>query len=88
MPNRYENTKTNNKNGVKKYETTFYADVPERNDDIYVLTQEGDRFDLLAFKYFGSPTLWWYIAKANNMSFMNIEPGKVIRIPSQKPHSE
>ena len=88
MPNRYEDTKTNNKGGVKKYETTFYSDIPEKNDDIYVLTQEGDRFDLLAFKYFGSPTLWWYIAKANNMSFMNIEPGKVIRIPSQKPHSE
>ena len=28
------------------------------------------------------------IAKANNMMFMNIEPGKIIRIPSQKPHSE
>ena len=79
---RYTNTKTNKKDGIDRYETTFYSDIPERNDDIFVRTQEGDRFDLLAFKYYGTPSLWWYIAKANKMKFMNIEPGKVIRIPA------
>ena len=86
--NRYEDTKTNDKGGVVRYTTTYYGKIEERNDDIYVQTQEGDRFDLLAFKYFGTPALWWYIAKANKMSFMNIEPGKIIRIPAQQPHSE
>ena len=82
MPNRYEDTKTNNKGGVKKYETTFYSDIPEKNDDIYVLTQEGDRFDNLAFQYYGDPSLWWFIARANNMVTMNVEVGKYIRIPA------
>ena len=82
---RYEKTKitsTKYLSNRKKWNTTIYDKVPERNDDIFVQTHDGDRFDLLAFKYYGNPAMWWYIAKANNKSFMNIEPGTIIRIPS------
>ena len=79
---RYDNVKVKDVEGRKSYKTTYYDKVPERNDDIYVQSTDGDRFDLLAFKYYGNPNLWWFIAKANNMKFMNIEPGNIIRIPA------
>ena len=52
------------------------------NDDIYVITQEGDRLDNLAFQYYGDPKLWWYIATANQISTVNVPHGTSLRIPS------
>ena len=51
-------------------------------EDIMVMTQDGDRFDLLAHQYYGDSSLWWYIAKANKMKCNNIPAGLTIRIPS------
>ncbi len=66
----------------QKYNTTIYHKIPERNDDLLVVTQEGDRLDNLAFQFYGNPHLWWYIAHANGLSSMNVEGGLQIRIPS------
>ena len=87
---RYKNTKTtkstpkynSNNQSVPKYNTTIYEEVPQRNDDILVITQEGDRFDNLAYQYYGDPSLWWFIARANNMVSMNVEVGTHLRIPA------
>ena len=87
---RYKNTKTSkstpkynsNSQPILKYDTIIYEPVPQRNDDILVITQEGDRFDNLALQYYGDPSLWWFIARANNMVTMNVEVGKYIRIPA------
>ena len=54
------------------YLTTFYSNVPESNSDIYVITQQGDRLDNLAYQYYGSSTYWWFIANVNNLNKMNI----------------
>tara|TARA_B100000131_G_scaffold198382_1_gene190583 strand:- start:18 stop:314 length:297 start_codon:yes stop_codon:yes gene_type:complete len=67
--------------GIVKRETKFYEKVPERDTDIWVMTQEGDRFDLLAYQYYGNQHLWWYLARANNMKFNNIPTGTTLRIP-------
>ena len=84
---RYENIpivkiKTGKDKGILKRVTKFYRDIPLRDNDITVMIQPGDRFDLLANQYYGDPTMWWYIARANNMKFNNIEVGTFIRIPS------
>lgn len=67
------------------YQTTKYP-VPEVNDnDLYVITQEDDRFDSLAFEYYGDPTLWWVISIANpNLPQNSYFPpvGVMLRIPS------
>ena len=58
--------------------------VERRLDDIYVVCQIGDRFDLLASKYYNDSTLWWIISAANpevRKDSMFIEPGTQIRIP-------
>ena len=65
------------------YATTIYNDTPEKDDDIYVTTQEGDRLDNLAWEYYQNPTYWWIIARANNIGkgTMFPETGTQLRIP-------
>ena len=63
------------------FATTIYDDVPKTNDDIYVISQEGDRLDNLAFEYYGDQHLWWFIARANNLKTMNVSAGTRLRIP-------
>jgi nucleoid-associated protein YgaU len=52
-------------------------------DDTKILSQEGDRLDLLAKEFYGDESLWFVIAKANNLGkgSFNVPAGKVIRIP-------
>ena len=81
---RYQNTKTSkiNKYNLKnKYGTTIYVSVPEKNDDEYFIAQEGDRCDNLANRFYGNPNLWWFKAKVNNLTTMNIPVGTSLRIP-------
>lgn len=79
---RYENTKIKKlKNGILVKNTTIYHKIPDRDDDMLVMSIDGDRFDLLANQYYGDPSLWWYIAKANDMKFNNIPAGVKLRIP-------
>ena len=46
-------------------------------------TGENDRLDSLAYKYYGSATLWWVIAKANGLAngTITIKPGTKLLIP-------
>ena len=82
MP-RYEHTKRSKdkKRNIDKYETTIYNKVPERNDDMYFIAQEGDRCDNLAQRFYKDPNLWWFIARANNLKTMNVPAGTSLRIP-------
>ena len=64
-----------------RYGTTIYDKVEEKDTDIFVVTQEGDRLDNLAFQFYGNPHLWWFIAQANNLNKMNLEAGMQLRIP-------
>ena len=64
-----------------KYNTTIYLKVPERNDDMYFIAQEGDRCDNLANRFYGNPQLWWFIARVNHLETMNVPAGTSLRIP-------
>ena len=75
---KYSNKKMNN---VNKFDTTIYLKVPERNDDMYFIAQEGDRCDNLAQRFYNNPELWWFIARVNNLKTMNIPAGTSLRIP-------
>ena len=93
MAKRYENTdikKTIVRRGIKtpmvydvnSKSTTIFSSIPLTDSDIYVITQDGDRLDHLANQFYGDVGLWWYIAKANNLSFMTIPVGTSLRIPA------
>ena len=67
---------------ITSYRTTTYNIIPKTDSDIYVITTAGDRLDNLAAQFYGDVNLWWYIAKANNLTFMTIPVGTRLRIPA------
>lgn len=84
--NRYQNIPKEKINGNLAYRTSRYPEVPLSENDIYVYTTQGDRFDVLAQQYYGDSSLWWVISIANtnvfNQSSLVIPEGLQIRIPS------
>ena len=66
------------------YKTTRYPDVPRSQEDTYVYTTAGDRFDTLAQQYYNNSSLWWIISISNGSLDQNsLTPpvGSQIRIP-------
>ena len=85
MPNRYQNIPIEKINGKRVYQTTRYPEIPLTEEDIYVYTTQGDRFDILAQQYYGDQSYWWVISIANAQLFQNslvIPEGIQLRIPS------
>ena len=82
---RYDNIPVIKKEGERKYSTTLVYPIinPEINDT-YIITKEGDRLDNLAWEYYSDPTLWWIIARANNIGKGTLFPevGIQLRIPN------
>ena len=71
--------------GKRMYKTVRYPDIPKSDDDTYVYTTIGDRFDTLAQQYYSDSTLWWIISIANDNILQNsLTPpvGSQIRIPA------
>jgi len=66
----------------KRYSTTIYPTIPEDNSDLHFIAQEGDRCDNLAQRFYGRADLWWFIAKVNHLTTMNIPAGTKLRIPT------
>lgn len=81
---RYENIKILTSTEGKRYRTnTVYPDTPISEDDYYVITTAGDRYDTLAQQFYNDYTLWWIIAAANNSqrASLMVEAGIQLRIP-------
>lgn len=82
---RYSRTKiVKNPEGKRYYDTRRYPEVPRSNNDLYVITTIGDRYDLLANQYYQDPSLWWVISTANPEYVGSIYPplGVQLRIPA------
>lgn len=83
--NRYENIKQlTTTDGITYKTNTIYPEVPPSENDFYVITSAGDRYDTLAQQFYSDYSLWWIIAAANNsqQASLNVEPGVQIRIPA------
>jgi len=82
---RYQFTPTEKRwDGKNVYRTTFYPVIPESYDDLYITVSESDYLDSLAKKYYGDETLWWIIARANNLPGykLSVTTSRQLRIPS------
>ena len=78
--NRYIATKEEN----ARYKTTKYPKFPRQSTDLYIITRELDRLDLLSNEFYEDPRYWWIIADANpelEKGTLLIPPGIQIRIP-------
>ena len=84
MADRYSYNSTQVRNKREFIGTTKYPDIPLNEEDIYVYSTIGDRFDILAQQYYEDSTLWWIISTANSELPQNsyyIPEGTQIRIP-------
>jgi len=94
MINRYQNIPKEKIDGKTVYKTSRYPEVPLSENDIYVISIQGDRFDVLAQQYYGDSSLWWVISIANTgnagagtlpvlpQNSLVIPEGTQIRIPN------
>ena len=83
---RYKTAKVRrDKDGTRYYKPTIVPNVPIKDSDIFVYPVYGDRFDTIAQRYYNDSTLWWIIAKANELSKGQISPDplKKLRIPTE-----
>ncbi len=82
--NKVEISKTGTGTVYKR--NVIYPEIPVSENDIYVLTQYGDRYDTLALEYYFDPELWWIISSANNYQkgSLSVTPGVQLRIPFDK----
>lgn len=72
--------------GITFKKNVIYPEIPLDENDVYVISQYGDRYDVLALEFFKDPQLWWIISSANNYQkgSLNITPGIQLRIPANK----
>ena len=86
MPSRYTYTSIKkNKDGKRVFKPTMYPKIPIRDSDVFIYPKFGDRLDNLAYKYYRDVSLWWVIAKANDLdaAHIGLEVDKQIRIPME-----
>ena len=71
--------------GNRHYISNKYLEIPRSNDDLYVITTLGDRYDILAQDYYNNSDYWWVISSANPEYIGSLYPpiGVQIRIPSK-----
>ena len=84
MPSRYNHTKIKiREDGKRVLKPTMYPKIPIRDSDIFIYPKFGDRLDNLAHKYYKDISLWWIIAKANDLdaAHIGLDVDKQIRIP-------
>jgi hypothetical protein len=71
--------------GTLYYRNNTYPEIPESPNDIWVITDFGDRLDLLANQFYNDVTLYWIIAAANpnkiNFGSLFVNEGTQLRIP-------
>ena len=73
------------KKGVSFIPNALYPDIPLSDDDYYMITVEGDRYDKLAQQFYHNSSYWWIIALANEdikLDSLNTAVGVQIRVPA------
>jgi nucleoid-associated protein YgaU len=69
--------------GKRRFSTLYYPKVEKKSSDTYIITKSSDRFDLLAFQYYGDTRYWVLLAKVNRLhnATIRVPVGIRLRIP-------
>ena len=80
---RYKNTDIkNDKEGFRAYSTTYYPSIPVSDSDVFIVSKDSARLDLLAYNYYGDRKLWWVIAQYNKKpTEQHLSDGDPVKIP-------
>lgn len=82
--NRYSVSNKRVIEGKRVTGTSIYPEVASSQQDYYIITSMGDRYDILSQQFYGSSEYWWVIASNNPHSRRDtlfLEPGIQLRIP-------
>ena len=85
---RYDTINEITDKGIQRIGTATLPDYQEKNSDILLIAQNGDRCDQLSQEFYGTPEHWWFIATVNKLSTNHIEAGTQIRIPLSTEEAE
>ncbi len=70
--------------GRRYYSTLFYPELMDGDDNYYVITENGDRLDKMAYQFYNDVSLWRIIA-ANNPHIrkdrLALDAGIQLKIP-------
>lgn len=81
---RYSNIPYRKVEDITVTSTTVYPEVAPSEEDYYIISSMGDRFDILAKQFYNNQDYWWVIASVNpnvRRDTMYITPGLQLRIP-------
>ena len=85
MPSRLEFIEQYRENSKRYFKYIKYPNIPLSINDVYAVTVDGDRLDLIADQFYNDVDLWWIITTANpdiiRRDSFNLKPGLQIRIP-------
>jgi nucleoid-associated protein YgaU len=73
-----------NEDGQEYLETLEKPKIRESSKDSFYSVESGyeNRLDLISYKFYGTPFLWWAIALVNNIvDPLDVGVGVVLRIP-------
>lgn len=70
--------------GKRRLSTRYYPKIPFKSSDVFIVSKRGMRWDNLAYDYYGEASLWFMLARANNIvnGSLLVPPGLRIRIPN------
>ena len=69
---------------IPYYTTVIPARIPTEDIPFYYVTQDGDRLDILSYKFYKTSANWWILAKANGLAngSMAVPMGTSLFIPT------
>ena len=68
-----------------RYQISRYPVIPTSDADLFIISRQGDRLDLLAQQFYGDVRAWWILAEANQIGkgTLVVAPGIQLRIPDR-----
>jgi len=80
---RYRDLPIITRNGKSTRRLPIYPHIPDKDDDIIILTESGDRLDTLSNLFYGTVAYWWVIASVNNLhnAYLSLPEGMELKIP-------
>lgn len=83
---RYEFNNIIKSDNTPRYRSsTRYPEIPLSINDVYIITQYGDRLDNLAYQFYQDSSYWWILSIANpDLPKDSLHPplGYQLRIPA------
>lgn len=67
--------------GKRKEKLLAIQSIPVSDNDIYIQSRPQITLGMLAYEYYNDATLWWVIARANNLKSAIVGGGITLRIP-------